>query len=206
MRVAVVGVPRGGTSTVVGLLRIAGFLLPADDPVCYVGESRVYRPDGRRNLKQIAARVNTLPYRTVWKDPQVARYAELVDWSRWRIVRVTRDHAAVGESERRWSGQLVGPMTSRAREWNSRLNLHLPEPHITLAAEDVAADPARALAALTVALGLVYPTQRQLGQAVQFVQLDGGYRCPLPADCSLPHPPSGTVGVTQHATTEDTPS
>lgn len=186
MRVAVLGVPRGGTSMVANLLRIAGFRLPADDPVCPLGESRAYRPDAGRNLKQLAARVETLPLGTVWKDPQVARYVDQIDWRTWKTVRVVREPVAVGDSEMRWSGQSASAMAKRAVEWNTKLGAALPDVDLILYEHEVRNTPgSRTLAILNLFLGLYDSTPEQIAQARAYVQPSSGYRCPLPGECDL---------------------
>lgn len=188
MRVAVLGVPRGGTSMAVGMLRILGFRLPDVDPDCVLGESRRLRwADSplHDTPEVLAGEVDRLPDRVVWKDPAVAMYADLIDWSSWLVVRVVRDPHAVAASEDRWLGGVDRwAMIDRAREWTARLN-HIPaSAEVTFTA--LRARPLIALDHLADATGRRV-TRSARDQVMAFVQDTSGYRCPVPGTCQLNH-------------------
>lgn len=187
VRVAVLGVPRGGTSMVVGLLRVLGYRLPDADPDCVLGESRLLRWVGspmEGDPKALAVAVGALPDGVVWKDPAVALYADHINWSGWSVVRVRRDPHAVAESEQRWIGARVDPMIDRAREWGTRLD-RIPAV-LELGFAAVRNRPLLALEALGEVTGRAV-TLGARTQALAFVRADPGYHCPTPGSCPLTH-------------------
>lgn len=187
MRVAVAGVPRGGTSAVVGLLRIAGFTLPGSvsEQICAQGESRSHRWEAT-SVYDLVRRVDRLPDGTVWKDPQVARYAHCIDWSTWRVVRVWRHPDEVGDAEYRWTKQDTLEMRSRAARWNFTLDEEIPGAsfaaltHFTAVISNVELVQTE----LHFVLGLDPPTDAQRLAALDFT-VRSGYRCPLPESCEI---------------------
>lgn len=193
-RVAVLGVPRGGTSMTVGLLRILGYQMPESkwDPVCILGEAtrlRYVLNEDELRYEELAERVMALPDNTVWKDPVVGEYAHLIDWSTWDVVTIRRQTGKVEDSERRWMGQEESVGTrQRANKWYRNIRnalvetppaqrLHLPMSHVQ-------SRPRQALLLLSGLSGPM-PTGQQVYQALDFVK--PGYRCPLPGACELIH-------------------
>lgn len=172
----------------VGLLRILGYQLPAEDPCCLLGESRVLRwADSplTGDIPELVRRIEEIPDGVVWKDPAVAVYADEVDWSDWDVIRVTRNHRDVAASEVRW---LTGPvdeqeMAERAAEWSARLD-RIPAAE-TFEAGWVREAPLYALDTLTHELGLSTPTGGHRALAQAFIRHGGGYFCPLPGACGV---------------------
>lgn len=196
-RLAVLGVPRGGTSMVTGLARILGLSLPPAEfePVCEYGEARWLRyadPEHGGDTLRILGGLATLPGGTVWKDPAVSDYAEHVDWSSWYVVHVRRDARDVAASERR-HGHLAPLQEHRARAVRRYADIDVAlwrqgvEPDLSVTFEEVAHDPLRVLGDLSRVLHLNPPTVSQDHAAVEFVR-PGGYRCPVPETCTLEHP------------------
>lgn len=187
MRVAVVGVPRGGTSVVVGLLRIAGFTLPGSvsEQICAQGESMSHRWEAT-SVHDLVRRVDNLSDGTVWKDPQVARYSHQVDWSTWRVVRVWRDSDEVGDAEFRWTKQNMFEMMTRAFSWNRILDENIPMRSLAALTHfsTVISDVERTQTELHYALDIAPPTEMQRLAALDFT-VRSGYRCPLPESCEI---------------------
>lgn len=196
-RVAVLGVPRGGTSAVTGLLRILGFSLPPErfEPECILGESRRLRlidPDYGQNAGAILGGLLALPDGTVWKDPAVGDYAHRVSWRGWRTVLVERDPFEVAASERRHGYLLptevhVSAARHRYRMIGRALAAQGVVPDLVVPFDSARLDAPRTLVALTEALALPHPTAEQVRYATDFLR-PGGYRCPLPDVCGHRHP------------------
>ena len=184
-RVAVLGVPRGGTTLTVGLLRILGYRLPDVEPCCLHGESRRLRATDSplaSDLPRLAAEVDALPDGVVWKDPSVGRYAHLIDWSGWLTVRVRRPLDAVLASEERWiPGRDQEALAEQATAWDCALDLIPAQIH--LSAEMIRAHPIQQLQRLA---GVTRLMTMQISRAEDFIRPAGGYHCPLPVTCILP--------------------
>lgn len=190
-RVAVLGVPRGGTSMTVGLLRILGYDMPGLgwDPVCILGEATrlryVQNPDDL-TYEELAERVMDLPDGTVWKDPVVGEYAHLIDWSTWDVVTVRRKASHVQDSEQRWMGEGFEGTGHRASLWYQKINTALeaspPARRLHLTMSQMQRSPRAALRDMAHLYGRE-PTGQQIYQALEFVS--PGYRCPLPLGCPI---------------------
>lgn len=190
-RVAVLGVPRGGTSLVVGLLRILGYQLPPGNTSCLLGESRIIRWAGsplQGDIDLLVPLIDALPDGVVWKDPAVALYADRIDWTGWDVIRVTRNPVDVAASEARWQDDPVDQqhLAERACDWAARLDA-VPALE-TFEASWVRAAPQIALDGLSRELRGSAPTRTQQALTHAFVHRGGGYRCPLPETCPLPEP------------------
>lgn len=187
-RVAVLGVPRGGTSLVVGLLRILGYQLPAQDPDCLFGESRTLRwadsPLGG-DVRELVRLVGQVPGGVVWKDPAVGLYCHGIDWTQWRTVRVVRDLDAVVASEvAHGSTEDPGYLRERAEDWGAALD-RVVVPDVLVSLEAIVFAPGPTFTALGMTLTGVAPSVNQQAMARSFVDPDGGYSCPLPWSCEL---------------------
>lgn len=192
MKIAVVGVPRGGTSLVSGLVRILGFRLPGPEgfQVCDLGENKVLRRfdnPHKVNARDLSIRINAIPddEGLVWKDPAVAMYAHYVRWSSWRVIRVDRDPDAVAASERRWR-QNIPNARKRAEDMYRIIGDRIPYPTLRMQMEDVRSEPVEALHKIADMLDVSAPTAKQEG-AAKFFASQPGYRCPIPGACTLPH-------------------
>lgn len=187
-RVAVLGVPRGGTTLAVGLLRILGYRLPDADPCCLLGESRRLRwADSplHDNIPQLACEIDALPDGVVWKDPTVAMYAAQIDWSEWTVIRVIRDPHSVAASEQRWLPDAHTPveLIERARQWASVLDA-VPAA-LRIGVSVMRARPVHALQMLAHATADTHPMEDALERATAFIRAEGGYHCPRPGACGL---------------------
>lgn len=191
-RVAVMGVPRGGTSLTVGLLRILGYELPegATNETCPFGESPTHRlleNPGAPTVNRLVKHVSELPPGTVWKDPAVGEYAHLIDWSTWDVVSVYRPPALVMESEKRW-GHTVLRADQRAQRWYQAMgkarDVTHPRRSLNLDLRDIREDPVWALHKMALRLGLETDPWLDL-MAKMFVQPSGGYQCPVVGACSV---------------------
>lgn len=187
-KVAVLGVPRGGTSLAVGLIRILGYSLPEQSPLCLYGESEVLRwansPLGG-DLDRLVPLVEQVPDGVVWKDPSVGLYSDRVEWLEWKTVRVLRDPVEVVSCEiRRGNPQDPDYLFDRTREWSAALN-EIPI-SVTLSMRQMMNNPLRSLDELSVALVGRHPTRLEQVVANRFVRPLGGYHCPFSGACDLP--------------------
>lgn len=185
------GVPRGGTSVTVGLLRILGYKMPGPewDPVCILGEAtrlRYVLNKDELTYEELAERVMALPDGTVWKDPVVGEYAHLIDWSTWDVVTVRRKTSAVEDSERRWMGEGYEGTGERAAKWYRAIQDALietpPAEHMHLPMNHIQRKPHSALVFFSGLTGPL-PTREQRDLTREFVQ--PGYRCPMPGTCEI---------------------
>jgi hypothetical protein len=197
-RVAVLGVPRGGTSMTVGLLRILGYRLPSAEwePQCLTGESKrlraVENPD-EPSYEALAQRVMALPDGIVWKDPCVGEYAHLMDWSSWDVVTVHRPVEEVRASEERWTNpEWAQSVPERVSVWETA---YLGSLVATTAANWTHVDtpwmrsnPMLAAAKLRQSLGLggMEDGGARYALAADFIHdQESGYWCPLPGSCEV---------------------
>jgi hypothetical protein len=195
-RVAVLGVPRSGTSMTVGLLRILGYRLPDAQwmPDCLLGESARLRlnanPDALTDTA-LAKRVMSLPDGVVWKDPCIGEYAHLMDWSSWDAVTVHRDVDEVQASEGQWVGpEWAQGVPQRVARWESTYlgSLIRTAPHrwTRIEMQDIRTEPVATLIGLAGSLRSHWDIHEDALVSVStFIHQDSGYRCPLPGSCEV---------------------
>lgn len=182
MRVAVLGLPRGGTSAVVGLLRILGLELPPAEyrPVCMFGEAKGLRINAGTTVEKTIEGLSRLPDDVVWKDPAVGAYVHQVPWGVFdEIVRVHRPLDECLSAERRWGQR--GVTMSREREWSDAIST-VPA-RTVVEFSDLRQHPQQTLFDLASDLALPSPSLIQQDMAEAFIRNESGYRCPFPNSC-----------------------
>jgi hypothetical protein len=181
VKVAVLGLPRGGTSAVVGMLRILGLDLPPAQfyPDCRFGEARGLRINSGTTVEHTIYGLSHLPDNVVWKDPAVGAYAHRVPWGEFdEVVRVYRPLDDCISAERRWGHPGVQP--SRDREWLAAIET---VPAQVVDFDTLRRKPLLALSDLAADLGLPVPSLVQQDATEAFILSTSGYRCPLPSTC-----------------------
>lgn len=184
MKVAVVGLPRSGTSATVGLLRILGFDLPPAQyvPRCDAGEAQKLRaPDGP--VEPVVEALAQLPDNVVWKDPAVGRYADQVPWEVFDVVvRLERAGDDILDSERHWGISAPrGALAERNARWKKNLLANAPI-DLTTSLEGIRQRPMLSMGALAAVTGEKLDEVKRM-QAREFVKRQGGYICPIPDRC-----------------------
>lgn len=186
MRIAVVGLPRGGTSALVGMLRILGFGLPegSECPSCEHEELRA--PMSTKEAKRIVKRLKGLPDGIVWKDPSAGSYADLIPWDMFTVVRIHRIESHTVEAERRRVPQGHPDATERNRKWSASIGEHVV-PDLDVSFELMKVAPLYVGNMITQELGLPDMDPGQREAISKFIRRAPGYRCPLPGTCQASH-------------------
>lgn len=187
--VAVVGVPRSGTSWAAGLARILGHQIPGPTQYheCAKSETgwlrRLDPSQPWRNVLHYADHLNHLePDRpVVWKDPTAAPAAHLINWDRWTVIEVRRGPEQVADSELRWLPEQPRTRTqivTQHREWTAMLADTLPPDRLVLDFPILRRLPARrGLEAVAAHIGVTV-TRQHRDMARRFVAAQS-YACPL---------------------------
>lgn len=184
MRVAVVGLPRTGTSAIAGMLRILGFEIVegSECPSCEHEDLR--SPMSREGAVQVIKKLHDLPDGFLWKDPSVGEYADMVPWNLFKVVRIHRLEQDTIDAEVRRVPRGHPAPAERNRRWAASIGEHVIA-DVNISFELMKISPDGVLDLITIGLGLPRATASQRLAVDRFIQREPGYRCPLPRSCTV---------------------
>lgn len=180
--IVVLGVERGGTSMVAGVLRALGVDLGRRAGLNH--EDPLFLRDGERHLRRVIAQRNEEADVWGFKMPKAVFHLDLLEETLRNpyYVIVHRNLAAIADSwQQRGAGSYLDTL-DRALEYHTRLNAHCRKtsrPVMLVNYERAAKDPAAMVEELTAFLALT-PGEEELRRAESMVTGDGNGYVNLP--------------------------